>query len=322
MLRKLATDYSLAVSTLVIAALLALLRWLLWELGLEGLQPTALFSSIVGGGVFVMGLVVAGTLADYRDAERAPSDMASGLYSVLRETEQMERVWGTPDMSVLRERLVSVVDALRRDIDAGDTRDALAAVEDLSDSFVDLDESDVPANYVVRLRQEQANLRKAVLRVYHIQRETFLPSAYAMITSFVVMIVALLMVTDMGGVLESVVTVGFLSFFFIYLLRLLNVIRTPFKVGADRSDDDVSLFILYEFVVYARLHGEHLGGQRVVEIAEKVEEMETAAFSDESRDVEGADIDEALQVAADTVDPSGDANPTPGPPEGKRTSPA
>ena len=35
----------------------------------------------------------------------------------------------------------------------------------------------VPADYIVRLRAEQAALRKATLRLYHIQREAFLPSA-------------------------------------------------------------------------------------------------------------------------------------------------
>ena len=38
---------------------------------------------------------------------------------------------------------------------------------------------------------------------------------------------------------------------FLYLLRLLNVIDTPFKVGQERTDDDVSLFLLTEFIVYA-----------------------------------------------------------------------
>ena len=84
--------------------------------------------------------------------------------------------------------------------------------------------------------------------MYHIQREAFLPSAKAMITSLVLIILVMLMFTDMGGQLESLVTLGFLAFFFVYLLRILNVIDKPFKVGKERTDDDVSLFLLTEFV--------------------------------------------------------------------------
>jgi len=56
--------------------------------------------------------------------------------------------------------------------------------------------------------------------MYHIQREAFLPSARAMITSLVVIIMVMLMFTDMGGHVESLVTLAFLSFFFVYLLRI------------------------------------------------------------------------------------------------------
>ena len=203
-------NFRLALETLIIVAIIVGLRALIFALGFPGLSPTALVSSIIGGGIFVMGLVIAGTLSDYKDAERAPTDLAAGLYAILRETESMNRVWGKPDMQRLRARLIEVVDGLRRDIDAGNTRDCQAAIEDLSDSFIELEESDVPANYVVRLRQEQAGLRKAALRIYHIQREEFLPSAYAMIVSFVILILLLLLFTTIEGPAETLVTVGFL----------------------------------------------------------------------------------------------------------------
>lgn len=112
-------NFRLAVETLVVVAIIVGLRGLLFALGLEGLAPTALVSSIIGGGIFVMDLVIAGTLSDYKDAERAPTDLAAGLYAILRETESMHRVWGKPDMSRLRGRLIEVVEGLRRDIDAG-----------------------------------------------------------------------------------------------------------------------------------------------------------------------------------------------------------
>jgi hypothetical protein len=257
---------------LAIVALLVGIRALLWELGVEGLAATAVSSGIVAGGIFVVGLVVAGTLADYRDAERAPTDLAAGLYSILRESEAMHAVWSVPDLSELRRRLIAVVTTLRADIDAGDTRTCQAAVEDLSETFRELDESDAPANYIVRLRAEQAGLRRAVLRVYHLQREEFLPSAYAMIVAFVALIIVLLMVTNFDGQAESLVAVGFLSFFFLALLRLLNVISTPFKVGVERTEDDVSLFLLNEFVVQTQASE---AGEAVVEdIEEQAEEVE------------------------------------------------
>jgi hypothetical protein len=64
-------NLELGVRTMVIVVALVAIRALLWVVGVEGMSPTALSAGIITGGVFVMGLVVAGTLGDYRDAERA-----------------------------------------------------------------------------------------------------------------------------------------------------------------------------------------------------------------------------------------------------------
>jgi hypothetical protein len=290
-MRKLFGDYRVALDTAVIVAVIVGIRGLLFAIGVDGMSLSPLTSSIVAGGVFVMGLVVAGTLSDYKDADRAPSELATELYAILRETEQMHAVWGTPDMAALRRRLIAVVTTLRADIDAGDTRECQQAIEDLSVSFIELDDSDVPANYIVRLRQSQSNLRKAILRVYHIQREEFLPSAYAMIVSLVVIILAVVTVTNFDGVAQSLVTVGFFSFFFVYLLRLLRVIDKPFKVGRERTDDDVSLFLLVEFVVHAHAGEEGVDAEDVTAQAAEVEELLT--------DVEAQDGDIEEFIADD-----------------------
>jgi len=144
--------------------------------------------------------------------------------------------------------------------------------------------TDVPANYIVRLRQEQAGLRKSLLRVYHIQREEFLPSAPAMIFSIVVVIIVLILFTNIGGLAESLVTLGFLSFFFLYLLGLLNVINKPFKVGRERSDDDVSLFLLHEFVVQTQVS--HEGVVLTEDIEEHAAEVEEQMIELEEQESE------------------------------------
>jgi hypothetical protein len=293
-MREIFGNYRVAIETVIIVAILVALRAVLWSLGVVGMSTTPLASSIVAGGVFVMGLVVAGTLSDYRDAERAPTDLAAGLYAILREAEGTHKVWGKPDLRALRQRLVAVVTTLRADINAGNTRDCQAAIEDVSESLLEMENSDVPANYIVRLRAEQAGLRKSLLRIYHIQREQFLPSAKAMIMSIVVVILIMLLLTDMGGLVESLVTLAFLSFFFLYLLRLLNVIDTPFKVGRERTEDDVSLFLLSEFVVHAQAAGS--AAVPPEDVAAKAEALEEQLV--EIEQVQAAQLEEAAAQSA------------------------
>jgi hypothetical protein len=289
----------LAIETVVVVAVLMVARAILWAAGVDGMSVSPLASSIVAGGIFVMGLLIAGTLSDYKDAERAPTDLAAGLYAILRESESMHEVWRKPDQTAMRKSLIAVVTTLRADINAGNSRTCQAAIEDLSQVFLEMENTDVPPNYIVRLRQEQAGLRKSLLRVYHIQHEQFLPSAYAMIVAMVLVILGLVMFTNFGGRIESLVTVGFLSFFFLALLRLLNIIDKPFKVGLERTDDDVSLFLLNEFVVQAR------ASEAGVVVVDDVEELAVAVeerlveVEEEATDVARAAEDATAALSPD-----------------------
>jgi hypothetical protein len=103
----------------------------------------------------------------------------------------------------------------------------------------------------------------------------------------------------MGGLAESLITLGFLSFFFLYLLRLLNVIDTPFKVGQERTDDDVSLFLLTEFMVHAQAVGTAavVQPEDVEEQAAAIEEQLVEAEEEQAAELEAAaEAEEAAEA--------------------------
>ena len=106
-------------------------------------------------------------------------------------------------------------------------------------------------------------------------------------------------------------TVGFLAFFFVYLLRLLNVIDKPFKAGHERTDDDVSLFLLTEFMVHARTQGSEALPPE--DLAAKAEQLEERMAEVEEAHAEGevADAAEALEEVAQPVDKQGVRRRTP-----------
>lgn len=104
---------------------------------------------------------------------------------------------------------------------------------------------DAPPNYIVRLRTEQGIVRRSLLRIYHMQRTAFLPSAYVLIQSIVGLIIAALLFTELQPLYQSIVVLIFISYFFIYLVRLLGILDTPFRV-TEHTMDDVSLFLFTE----------------------------------------------------------------------------
>lgn len=115
----------------------------------------------------------------------------------------------------------------------------------MSDSFLQMEKLGVLPNYVVRLKQEQSIIRKSILRIYHIQRINFLPSAQLLAQSIVVLIISPLMFTRVEPFTDRMVLVAFIFYIFIFLLRVLRVIDKSFHVD-EYSMDDVSLFLLRE----------------------------------------------------------------------------
>lgn len=226
----------------IIAAKLVISRF-----SLEFISVNPLFTTVVGGGVFVLGLIVAGTLADYKEAERVPAEMTAALTNIHDDCAAFNQAFPDLDLERLEDALVRIVAAFREDLANPRSTRAMDAIDGLNTSFLEMDRIGVPATYTSRLRNEQGALRRSVLRVYHVQRTEFLPSAFLLIHSIVAIIIAVLAFMEVEPTYEAVIILGFISFFFLSLLRLLRLMDRPFHVE-EHTQDDVSLFLLRGFV--------------------------------------------------------------------------
>ena len=243
--------WRIAAETGLLVAAIVLAKLVIHEFSWEFINLTSLYSSVVGGGIFVIGLIVAGTLSDYKESERVPAEISAALENIYQDCVAIKETLPKFDLETLRERVLEIVSAFRADLGATNGRSCLAAIEALSPSFLELERLDVPANYIVRLRGEQGMIRKSVLRVYHVQRTQFLPSAYILIETVIGLIITAVAFTKIGPLHDSLPIIAFLSYFFIYLVKLLKILDTPFRID-ERTMDDVSLFLLNEFAQRAR----------------------------------------------------------------------
>lgn len=234
-----------AIETAILVAGIVAVKILVDALDGEFIELSPLYTSIVAGGIFVVGLIVAGTLADYKEAEKMPAEIVAALENILEDCSSIKQTKDAFDLLTLKRRLVAVVATFRDDLGAERSQRCLDAINDISASIVDLERLDVPPNYIVRLRTEQGIVRKNVLRIYHIQRTNFLPSAYLLIQTMVFLIIAALEFTQIEPLREAIVILALVSYFFIYLIRLLKIIDRPFQVR-EHTSDDVSIFLLTE----------------------------------------------------------------------------
>lgn len=118
-------------------------------------------------------------------------------------------------------------------------------------SWAEMERLGMPPNYLVRLKIEQANVRKAdPARVSHPECK-FIPSVFVLAESLAAFVVFLLFFTQTEGspgsfVLFAFITVHHVHFRFLYTVRLIRALDKPFHKGHG-SQDDVSLCLLQEF---------------------------------------------------------------------------
>lgn len=236
--------------TAVAVGILVALKFGLHAAGLEFLAVNTLFSSAIGGAVFIVGFLLAGIITDYKEAEKVPAEFRASLENIVEEGRVFKLVKKEFDEKKMRMSALEIVRNFFRGLshegNHNDLQPCLRAVNSLSDSFLEMEKLGMPPNYVTRLKTEQGNLRRIVLRVYHMQRTQFIPSAHFLAMSLVGLVILLMLFIKTEGTPESTVIFAVISYLFLYVARLIQIIEKPFREG-HQSRDDVSLFLLHEF---------------------------------------------------------------------------
>ena len=107
-----------------------------------------------------------------------------------------------------------------------DTRNASRGMSEkiraLNSFFGEMEKAGVPANFIVKLKQQQLLLLRHRKRVTYIQRIKFIPSANILLKSIVFFVIGLLIFTNVDPFYGSLAIIGIISFVLIYMMVLID----------------------------------------------------------------------------------------------------
>jgi len=212
--------------------------------GWEFISTSSLLTSIVSGGVFVLGFILSSTHADYKESEKLPVDLSTSIESIYNDGQLFKRKYKKFDVDKLNDILFSILKSFKKDL-VDHTKVAFFKAKELSDIFEKLEKYGLPANYIVKLKQDQNVIMRVILRVNYIQRIQPIPSAFILVESIVIGLILILLFTKMDSLVNELMATGFITFIFIYMLKLIKVMEKPFH-NEGSTMDDVSLFHLEE----------------------------------------------------------------------------
>ncbi|MCX6093606.1 MAG: hypothetical protein NTY63_02120 [Candidatus Bipolaricaulota bacterium] len=226
-------------SALVVVAVVVALKAGAHALGWEVLSLNALLSGLVAADVFLMGFLLGGVIADFKESEKLPGEVATSLEIMHDEATNMARRGGgdaslADGVQALAGLLQDWFYKKRR------TSELMSALADLSPRLLAL-ESPAQAASIARIKQEQHALRRALVRIHTIRETSFISSGYLIAELTTVLLSLALVLSNTGPVFESLFLVGVIVFLLAFLLFLIGDLDNPFGYYEKRSSEEVSL---------------------------------------------------------------------------------
>ncbi len=233
-----------------VAAILVAKLVLQFVLGFDGLVDFSDVGMVFTAGVFLLGFLLAGTMADYKEAEKIPAELASTLETI--EEIFVLSATNRPglDLPDLRRGLLAMTDSIKEWLLK---RRPTAEVYDVMSAFggrIEELERHGAGPYASRAVPQMLAVRRNVSRMDVIARTGFLPPAYALLEVLITMIILLTLIARFKNIAAECLLVPFIALINVYMLRLIRDIDNPFDYetdGSQHGSGEVPLFPIDEY---------------------------------------------------------------------------
>lgn len=225
---RISIKWRLAVRVLPLVALVVVGKVLAHYYEVEYLTLNPLFGALISANVFLIGFLIAGVLGDYKESERLPGDLACSLEAIIDETEIVYMNNKSSASVDLMAHMKCLIDMIIAWLHKKERTSALRKkIVDLNPHFLAL-ERHTQGGFILRMKSEQNNIRKMIVRIHTIRETSFNPSGYAVaeIMSFTLSLA--LIFTEIKPYYESIFFVIFVCFVQIYMVMLIRDLDNPF----------------------------------------------------------------------------------------------
>jgi hypothetical protein len=227
--RTLESRWRLALSVLPAVAGVALAKTLITEVGAESIELNPLYTGLVAGNIFLLGFLLAGTLADYKESEKLPGELAASIDSIADELRIIEAGEGAADARAALVHLAALVRGVLAWLYGTERFDVvLAQVQGLNQHFRAV-EGYTQATYVNRIKNEQSATRRMLMRIHSIHETSFVVAGFMVAALTSVLLVGVLLFIDVGALATDLILLCTLTFLLGYVLLLIRDLDDPFE---------------------------------------------------------------------------------------------
>lgn len=235
----------LLLQALPVAFGMIVLKWIYDASSVTHLALSPLLTGVIAAEVFIVGFMLSGTAADFKEAERLPGELAASLETVADECLIMDIELKLPEARQCVAQLVDIGYSVRMWLLCNDGFDeVMADLRALNPMFI-VFAPKIQPGFTTRLKSEQATMRKLVIRMDTMRRTSYVSAGYLIAEVTALVIFVLLLITDVGQMAPTVLVVGVISYLLVYTLALIRDLDDPFEYpGGQPGAADVNLDVL------------------------------------------------------------------------------
>jgi prevent-host-death family protein len=211
------------------------------QLGWEYISLNALFTGIIAANVFLMGFLLSGVLSDYKESEKLPGEVSACLENIAQEALGVglgrPEIDPGPTLGRVAQLSADILSYLNKKLDMAGLLDS---IDDLTVKYAGLDPS-TQGTWIARLKAEQSNLRRTMIRINVIRETNFVSTGYLLADVITILLCVGLVLTQLDPFYESLIFSGVIAYLMVFLLMLIRDLDNPFGYYEGASNADVSL---------------------------------------------------------------------------------
>ena len=205
---------------------------------------------IFTGAFFVFGLLLAATMADFKESERIPGEVASNLEAIkdwIYLAFKAPRT-GTTDLckealnsTFLRQELLLLTDGIIAWIYSSekDSNVIFPLIRKSNEIAYYFAERGVDKEAIKGIQENTNAMRKQLTRAYSISRNNFIKPAYTLLKSILFIVMTLLLVTKFKTTAADYFVTSAVTFLFCYLYLLIRGLDDPFDIHNEETNVDL-----------------------------------------------------------------------------------
>lgn len=221
--------WRLALNTIPFVVFVIGAKYLTHFYDLQFLTLNSLFTAVISANIFLIGFLITGTLSDFKESERLPGELSNSLSSLFDEAYITYRNKKTVEAKKCMEDILDLNEQiLNWFYKKTKTKEIYSKIFSLNKHFLDFEKL-TQANFIVKMKNEQSNLRRLLTRIHTIRETSFLGTAYAIAEIITFIMVLGFIFLDLNPFYESMFFVSFVSFIMIYMIFFIRDLDNPFS---------------------------------------------------------------------------------------------